>query len=90
MLDRERLTVHRVSQQDVRVPGHVEVQASLEARDSVSSRHDSAVRAAEQNFANDWLDSGKVEHLHQPNAGPFGDAHRAQTPLLAVGRRIKE
>ena len=89
MLDRKRLSVHRVGQRRLGVAGLTQAQASFEANRRGSTAYSAAVGAAEQQVPGAEVDAGAVQDRGQWKAGPLGGAHRAQPPLLTLGAGIE-
>ena len=87
MLNRQRLTVHRVRQQCIRIPGFGDAETAFETDLFRFAGHVSGVGAAEHQLAGTRGDPGPIEHLDQRYTRPLRGAHRAQTPLLAGDRR---
>ena len=87
MLERERLAVHRVGQDRVRVPRLVQRQAPLEADPAALGVHLAAVGAAEAHLDRARAHAGAIQDLGQRHAAPLRGAHRAELPPLARDRR---
>src|SRR5713226_6025695 len=90
MLDRQRLTIHGISEQDIPIAGVVEPEAALESDLASCAVGGAAVGTAEHDLRRASADAGPIQKLDQRHAGPLGRADRAELPFLALDRRVQK